>query len=336
MTDKFKKMSGSKESSGINLKYLSLTVLTIQNAALILSIRYTRTLPGDMYLATTAVVLAELLKMLACFAVVFKNEGSISGLIQHVHYYTVIQWKDAVKISVPAILYVIQNNLQYVAISNLEAAVFQVTYQLKIMTTAIFSVFLLRKELIRTQWMALALLFVGVSAVQLSQNASNSSSHSEVEQNPMLGLVAVLLSCCSSGFAGVYFEKLLKGSEISLWMRNIHLAGYGVVVGLFGVWWNDGNVVSEKGFLHGYNLWVWWVVAMQAFGGLLVAVVVKYADNILKGFATSLAIIVSCVVSVFVWGFVITFQFALGTSLVLGAVYMYSLPKPPTQIISTA
>ena len=333
MSDKFKNMSES-HVGGVNLKYLSLIVLTIQNATLILSIRYTRTLPGDMYLATTVVVFAEFFKMLACLAVILKNEGSVKGLFDHVHYYTVIQWKDAIKISVPAILYVIQNNLQYVAISNLEAAVFQVTYQLKIMTTAIFSVFLLRKELIRTQWMALVLLFVGVATVQLSQNSSNSKSESLIEQDPLLGLVAVLLSCCSSGFAGVYFEKLLKGSDISLWMRNIHLAGYGVIVGLVGVWCNDGAEVREKGFFHGYNLWVWWVVAMQAFGGLLVAVVVKYADNILKGFATSLAIIVSCVVSVFVWGFVITGQFALGTGLVLGAVYMYSLPKPVTQIIA--
>lgn len=324
-------MGGSE--GGINLKYLSLIVLTFQNATLILSIRYTRTLPGDMYLATTAVVLAELFKMLACFAVILKEKGSVSGLIEHVHYYTVIQWKDAVKISVPAILYVIQNNLQYIAISNLEAAVFQVTYQLKIMTTAIFSVFLLRKELIKTQWIALCLLFFGVSMVQLSQNDTKSTKTADVEQNPMLGLIAVLLSCCSSGFAGVYFEKLLKGSDISLWMRNIHLAGYGVLVGLFGVYWNDGETVSEKGFLHGYNGWVWWVVLMQAFGGLLVAVVVKYADNILKGFATSLAIIVSCVFSVFIWGFVITLQFAIGTALVLGAVYMYSLPKPQTKIL---
>lgn len=318
---------------GLNLKSLSLIVLTFQNACLILSIRYTRTLSGDMYLATTAVVLAELFKMLACIAVIYRERGSVSGLVEHIHYYTVVQWKDALKISVPAILYVIQNNLQYVAISNLEAAVFQVTYQLKIMTTAIFSVFLLRKELIRTQWTALLFLFIGVSMVQLSQSDTSSKVIAGVEQSPMLGLVAVLLSCCSSGFAGVYFEKLLKGSDISLWMRNIHLAAYGVVVGLIGVWWNDGATVAEKGFLFGYNGWVWWVVAMQAFGGLLVAVVVKYADNILKGFATSLAIIVSCVVSVFLWGFVITGQFAAGTAMVLGAVYMYSLPKPQTKIL---
>jgi UDP-sugar transporter A1/2/3 len=38
---------------------------------------------------------------------------------------------------------------------------------------------------------------------------------------------------------------------------------------------------------------------MQAAGGITVAVVMKYADNILKGFATSLSIILSSFVSFF-------------------------------------
>ena len=42
-----------------NLKYLSLAVLVLQNAGVILTIRYSRTLPGDMYIASTAVVFTE-------------------------------------------------------------------------------------------------------------------------------------------------------------------------------------------------------------------------------------------------------------------------------------
>ncbi len=41
----------------------------------------------------------------------------------------------------------------------------------------------------------------------------------------LVGLLAVLFACFSSGFAGVYFEKLLKGSSTGVWMRNIQL-GY--------------------------------------------------------------------------------------------------------------
>lgn len=37
----------------------------------------------------------------------------------------------------------------------------------------------------------------------------------------------------------------------------------------------------------------------QALGGLVIAAVIKYADNILKGFATSLSIILSTFISYF-------------------------------------
>lgn len=40
-------------------------------------------------------------------------------------------------------------------------------------------------------------------------------------------------------------------------------------------------------------------LSTQAVGGLVIAVVIKYADNILKGFATSLSIIASAVISYF-------------------------------------
>lgn len=48
--------------------------------------------------------------------------------------------------------------------------------------------------------------------------------------------------------------------------------------------------------------WVHWavkhsVLSPQALGGLVVAMVIKYADNILKGFATSLSIIISALIS---------------------------------------
>ena len=52
---------------------------------------------------------------------------------------------------------------------------------------------------------------------------------------------------------------------------------------------------GDVGF--GYDLFVWYLVALNAIGGLIVAVVVKYADNILKGFACSMAIIITCMVS---------------------------------------
>lgn len=60
-----------------NLKYLSLGVLVFQTTSLVLTMRYSRTLQGDgpRYLASSAVVVAELLKILTCVGLVFKEHS---------------------------------------------------------------------------------------------------------------------------------------------------------------------------------------------------------------------------------------------------------------------
>jgi UDP-sugar transporter A1/2/3 len=92
----------------------------------------------------------------------------------------------------------------------------------------------------------------------------------------------------------------------------------------------DGIRIRSNGFFFGYDFFVWYLVILQAGGGLVVAMVVKYADNILKGFATSMAIVISCVASVYLFDFHITLQFVLGASLVICSIFMYNY-KPLTR-----
>lgn len=91
---------------------------------------------------------------------------------------------------------------------------------------------------------------------------------------------------------------------------------------------NDGPKVTEKGFFFGYDYVVWTVICLQSFGGLVVAVVVKYADNILKGFATSGAIIISCIAAIYFFDFHLSLQFFVGATLVIISVFMYSKYVP--------
>lgn len=85
-----------------------------------------------MYITTTAVVLSETLKMLTCLTIIFFQKNTFSDYLEHLYTSLVVNWRDTLKMSVPAIVYAFQNNLQYVAVSNLGAAVFQVSVKPKV------------------------------------------------------------------------------------------------------------------------------------------------------------------------------------------------------------
>lgn len=316
-----------------NLKYLSLGILVFQTTSLVLTMRYSRTLKedGPRYLSSTAVVVAEILKIMACVLLVYKDsQCSLRALNRALRDEILNKPAETIKLAIPSGIYTLQNNLLYVALSNLDAATYQVTYQLKILTTALFSVCMLGKKLGVYQWLSLVILMAGVAFVQWPSDAQELDAKALSAGSQFVGLVAVLTACFSSGFAGVYFEKILKETKQSVWIRNIQLGLFGSAFGLMGVYVYDGELVARDGFFQGYSRLTWAVVALQALGGLVVAAVIKYADNILKGFATSLSIILSTLISYF-WlqDFVPTSVFFLGAILVIAATFLYGYdPKP--------
>lgn len=321
---------------------------------------------GQRYYTSTAVFLNEVVKLAISLTMALyeiatdpKNPetSTAAGLFGELG--AAVFTGDSWKMAIPAMLYTLQNSLQYVGVSNLDASTFQVTYQLKILTTALFSVMLLGRSLSLRKWLSLLLLTVGVAIVQIptesrevpilsikdlkdgvafhsprniwdlkalgnaaaGQLAKRSATYEGIDEdfaaaNPQLnatiGLIAVAVACVLSGMAGVYFEKILKDPKgdahtVSVWVRNVQLSFYSLWPALFiGVLFKDGEHLSKAGFFTGYNWVVWLAIVLQASGGVIVALVVNYTDNIAKNFATSISIVVSFLASVFFFDFHIT------------------------------
>ena len=321
-------------SNNGNLKWIALLALLLQNSGLALTMRYSRISKSvdQTYIATTAVLVAEVIKLvvssLLCFGLDCKFDFQRFRDLIRVEF--VDGRKEFLKLFIPSGLYVIQNNLQYVATSNLSAEVYQVLANMKIVTTAIFSVLMLGKKQTSLQWASIIALTIGIAIVQLSQGKGSSKIQN---QNQFLGLICVLSGACTSGFAGVYFEKVLKSTNSSIWLRNIQLALIGLGFSSITCIASDYGRIQKVGFFVGYDSLVIVVILLAALGGLVVAVVVKYADNVLKGFAASASIVLSCVVSNLVFhDSSITAAFVIGATVVCASAYTYSY-QPPTSLM---
>ena len=91
-----------------------------------LSMRYSR-MPGQpKYLTSTAVVTAEATKIAAAFLIMlYQHRGRAFA---EVWQGVIVDWRDTMLVGVPAFLYLIQNNLLYVATTHLDAATCQVRH----------------------------------------------------------------------------------------------------------------------------------------------------------------------------------------------------------------
>lgn len=183
------------------------------------------------------------------------------------------------------------------------------------------------------------------------------STAGAVQMNQLLGLVAIVLACLSSGFSGVYFEKVLKKRPVplttapssatspvaaavcvssqalerktGLWIRNIQLSLFSLLVG--GAIYLAASpaplraiLAPRETFLVGFTPIVYALVVIQIAGGLLAAVVIQYADNIAKSFSASLSILLSFAASVYLFGYRLNSGIVAGSAIVMGATWLFS------------
>ncbi|KAK0553194.1 hypothetical protein OC861_001197 [Tilletia horrida] len=384
----------------VSPKLISLVALAVQNAALAIVMHHSRVSvpPQQRYQTATAVLLVEILKGSISLGVAFCSSSSFSSLIAQ------IASPDCFNLAIPAAIYVLQARFQYTAAANLDPSTFTVSYQAKILTTALFSFLLLRTRLRTSQWIALLGLAVGVAVVQIqslearqaintlgqtmqqakangvgdsfflsspllglhtpfsrrirqslqqaqaqmrrssqAQDDTSAQRPYHAAMNPFLGFLAVGGACLTSGFAGVYFEKLLKGAGRnthrksqsalpltalpshqqhkidddsvdqsgtssplprgessapdhrlpSLWIKNVQLSLMSLPPAIIPVLLEAYRHGARAPFAHITHPAAMLTIAMQVLGGLLTALVIKHANNILKGFAVAFSVLLS-------------------------------------------
>ena len=110
---------------GVEMKWLALFLLVVQNTALVLLMRSSLTAPGEHYIVTTAVACMEGVKVLTCLVVEGWGFPSLAAYGQHLSR-ELFKPRELAMLAVPSLLYTLQNNLLYIALANLDAAIYQV------------------------------------------------------------------------------------------------------------------------------------------------------------------------------------------------------------------
>jgi UDP-sugar transporter A1/2/3 len=171
------------------MKYVTLVSLALHRTAHVISLRYVRTTSGPRFINSTLIWICEVQKAILSLILIIGEERSLIGGLKSIYNKILLEPKDTIKMAIPALIYTVQSNLNLKAISNLDAATFmvnnlqytydylenefyflkQVTNQLKIFTTAIFTVIMLHRRLGLVQWFSLAILVFGVCLVEFEQ-----------------------------------------------------------------------------------------------------------------------------------------------------------------------
>jgi UDP-sugar transporter A1/2/3 len=95
----------------------------------VLTMRYSRKASDgkDLYIGSTMILTSEVIKFFLCFLVLLlQKSGSIPQAANTFCNEVLKKPAETVKLSIPSTLYTIQNNLIILALSNLDAATFQV------------------------------------------------------------------------------------------------------------------------------------------------------------------------------------------------------------------
>ncbi|KAL4519272.1 hypothetical protein Ndes2526A_g00366 [Nannochloris sp. 'desiccata'] len=328
---------------------LSMLLLILQGTVLSIVLRYSRIKAGRRYLPSVAVFISESIKLAICLAVQliaqpqnappspsFASLTAANGrhpAQQQPQIVTLSRrvgtaFRQALPMALPAVMFAFQQVLLIAAATYLDAVTYQIFNQaFKLIPTALFARWLLGQQLDSMQWASMPVLALGVILVTVNNGPANEPANNRKpvsQANWLIGMVSCCISGLSSAFAGVYFEKYVKGKHApNLWIRNIQLSVFGVPFSAALAWGKDRGSILRHGWLQGFSASTWAVVALQVFGGLVTGMVVKYCDNVIKNFAIAVSVILTVLVAIPLFGQFPSIFFLVGVAMVLLSVFMY-------------
>lgn len=221
-------------------------------------------------------------------------------------YFPVLKsWLESL---IPTLCFLIMNMIAFHCTTLVSASVFVVLMQLKLVFTSLLSYVCLDRSNSMARWFAVG--FVALGCVGATRPPTAGIVGNDGFWWGVGGLV--LETVVSSGCA-VYMQRLL---QVDLWMRNIQLASLSLVLYL-AVHLFDARCAAPSTW--GFN--DIGLATLGAFGGIVVALTLRYAGATEKTLSTSMSIVITSAIESFLTGNTLTVQSAAASlTVILGGV----------------
>jgi len=327
-------------------KLMVLFILCLQNSIYTVLRRYSQGVLKEEYSKHEVLLVAELIKFIfSIFMISFSlNSGQQQQQQQQHHHHqklgarVIFLLRSSGKMFFLACMYGIMNILSFIALRNIDAGTFTIFAQLKILTTATFSKLMLDRKYSVAKWRALvelilgALLFSSHIFSTEDDNTTATSSTTKTTANQLLGILAVITEVTTSGFASIYFEKVIKTSKdnLTIWERNLQLAFGSIIIYLAFILYHKGETVGYGG---GWTQITLILSVLGAAGGFLVALSIQHADAILKTLSTTGAIILSSILDHMFMGGPLTSVMILASGVVILSICNYTFDATPPSLV---
>mmetsp|Transcript_8888 Transcript_8888/g.17244 ORF Transcript_8888/g.17244 Transcript_8888/m.17244 type:complete len:356 (-) Transcript_8888:123-1190(-) len=306
-----------------NLSYLQIIILVAtcaQNTGYVLLRRFSQGVVHEKASPGAILLLGEVFKLVASAAMIVKD-ASHTGAQKDLSPWGKFMWMMSTSkvMLVPAAVYLAMNMLSFIALARIDAGLFTILAQAKILTTALFGRVMMGKELHNRKWRALVLVACG--AMLITNQRAPASVGNFMSYDFYLGTGAALLEITLSGAVSVYFEKVLKGTTTphTVWDRNIQLAI------MSGITYVPISLMETRGqfIFSSFTMLTVLVSLLGALGGILVALCVRYTDAVMKCLATCASIVLTTVLGSLWLGAKVDFVIAVGSGIVVVSILNY-------------
>ena len=205
---------------------------------------------------------------------------------------------DSLKVAaLPATLYAIQNLFVQYGYVLLDSMTFNLLNQTKTLSAAFWLFIIMGQKQSYVQIFALMLLLAAAYILNSDAGAAAAGGRADLASYHF-GIMMVCGASMISGLSAALTQRALVGARPRHPLFfSAELAVYGIAFlllnALFNPNSNEKDLILSGGLFSGWSLMTLIPVVTNAFGGLVVGLVTKYAGGVVKGFALIAGLIIT-------------------------------------------